>query len=131
MTAKKRTRRQRHSYSPEIVDLICERIAVDGLALRQICQDTSMPARSTLFLWLRRYPEFAREYTSAKQFQIECLADDMIDIADDRANDWIERESPDGKKVRVFDPENFRRSKQQIGALHWRISKLKPKRYCW
>jgi len=100
VTAKKRTRRQRHSYSPEIVDLICERIAVDGLALRQICQDTSMPARSTLFLWLRRYPEFAREYTFAKQFQIECLADEMVDIADGRANDWIEREGPDCKKIR-------------------------------
>jgi hypothetical protein len=55
----------------------------------------------------------------------------MVDIADDRANDRIEREGPDGKKVRVFDPENFRRSEQQIATLHWRISKLKPKRYHW
>jgi hypothetical protein len=48
----------------------------------------------------------------------------MIDIADGGANDWIERDGPDGDKVRVFD-------KQQIGALQWRISKLKPKRYHW
>jgi len=126
VTAGKRTRRQRHSYSAEVVDLICERIAVDGVALRQICQDRSMPARSTLFVWLRRHPEFAREYTSAKQFQIQCLADETIDIADD-ASDWIERDGPDGKKVRVFDPENFGQSKQRIGALQWLISKLKPK----
>jgi hypothetical protein len=55
----------------------------------------------------------------------------MVDIANDRANDCIEREGPDGKMVRVFDQENLRRSKQQIGALQWRISKLKPKRYGW
>ena len=131
MSTKKPMRRQRHSYSPEVVDLICERIAVDGVALRQICQDTSMPARSTLFLWLRQRPDFRQKYASAKQFQIQCMADEMIDIADDRASDWIEREGPDGKKARVFDPENFRQSKQQIGALQWRISKLKPKRYHW
>jgi len=40
----------------------------------------------------------------------------MVDIADDRANDWFEREGPDGKMVRVFDHENFQRSKRQIAA---------------
>jgi hypothetical protein len=44
-------------------------------------------------------------------------------------NDWIEREGQDGKKVRVLDPENVRHSKLRIGALQWRISKLRPKRY--
>ena len=57
------------------------------------------------------------------------VADDMIDIADGRTNDWIERDGPDGEKVCVSDDENFRRRKQQIGALHRRLSKLKPKRY--
>jgi hypothetical protein len=114
-----------------VADLICERIAVDGLALREICRDAGMPARSTLFLWLRQRRDFREKYTSAKWFQWQCLADDMVDIADGRANDWIEREGPDGKKVRVSDDENFRRRKKQVGALHWRLSKLRPKRYQW
>ena len=54
----------------------------------------------------------------------------MIDIADGRANDLIERDGPEGKKARVSDDENFRRRKKQI-ALHWRLSKVKPKRYSW
>ena len=90
-----------------------------------------MPARSTVFVWLRQRRDFREQYTLAKRFQIQWLADEMVDIADDRANDWIESEGPDGKKLRVFNPENFRRSKLQIGALHWRLSKLKPKRYHW
>ncbi len=31
------------------------------------------------------HPEFAREYMSAKQFQIQSLADEMVDLADVQA----------------------------------------------
>jgi hypothetical protein len=123
MTTQKLTRRQRHPYSPEVAGLICERLAADGASLRQICQDTSMPARSTVFVWLRQRPDFREEYTIAKQFQIQWMADEMVDIADGRA----EREGSNGQTIRVS--ENFRR--QEIAALHSRISKLKPKRYGW
>ena len=131
MSTRNLSRRQRHSYNAGLADLICERIAVDGLALREICRDAGMPARSTVFLWLRQRPDFRKEYVSAKWLQWQWLADDMIDIADGRADDRIEREQPDGKQVRVSDDENFRRRKKQVGALQWRLSKLRPKRYHW
>jgi len=130
VTTKKPTRRPRHAYSPELTDLICERL-LDGTSLRQICQDKNMPARSAIIVWLAKHKEFARKYMIARQIQIDCLLGDMLDIADDCSKDWIEREGPDGKKFRVFDYENFRRSKRQMGALQWRISKLTPKRYHW
>jgi hypothetical protein len=114
MTAKTHRRRQRHSYSPEVADLICERI-FDDVSLRQICLDRNMPARSTLFVWLRRHPEFAREYQFAKWLQWQWMVDAMVDIADGRAGDR--------------NPESFRLAKQQIAALQSRVSKLKPKRY--
>ncbi|MEA3072196.1 MAG: hypothetical protein QOD29_3642 [Alphaproteobacteria bacterium] len=123
MTTKKPTRRPRHAYSPELTDLICERL-LDGTSLRQICQDKNMPARSAIIVWLAKHKEFARKYMIARHIQIDCLLGDMLDIADDCSKDWIEREGPDGKKFRVFDHENFRRSKRQMGALQWRISKL-------
>jgi hypothetical protein len=130
VTSKIPARRRRHGYSAELVDLICERL-VDGQSLRQICEDKNMPARSTLFVWLQKHKRFAREYTLAKWFQIECLLDDMLDMANDRSSDWVEREGPDGKKFRVFNPENLRRSELQIATHHWRISKLMLKRYRW
>ena len=114
MTTKRHTRRQRHSYSPQVADLIWDRL-LDDVSLRQICQDPNMPARSTLFLWLRRHPEFAREYKFAKWLQIQWMADDIVDIADDQANDG--------------NPENFRLAKWRIAALASRLSKLKPKKY--
>ena len=58
------------------------------------------------------------------------LMDEILEIADDSSNDWIDREGPDGKKYRVFNPDSIRRSKR-IGARKWLISKLMPKRYGW
>jgi hypothetical protein len=126
----KPTRRRRHDYSPEIADLICDRIA-GGASLRQICQDANMPAKSTIFVWLEEHQDFARLYTLARQMQIEDLMDEILEIADDSSNDWIDREGPDGKKYRVFNPDSIRQSKLRIGARKWLISKLMPKRYGW
>ena len=91
----KLTRRRRHDYSPEIADLICDRIA-EGASLRQICQDANMPAKSTIFVWLEEHEDFARSYALARQIQIEDLMDEILEIADDSSNDWIDREGPDG-----------------------------------
>jgi hypothetical protein len=133
-TAQDRTtkppRRQRHDYSPEIADLICDHIA-EGASLRQICQNPNMPARSTIFVWLEEHEDFARSYTLARQIQIEDLMDEILEIADDSSNDWIDGEGPDGKRYRVFNPDSIRQSKLRIGARKWLISKLMPKRYSW
>ena len=126
----KRTRRRRHDYNPEIANLICDRIA-EGASLRQICQDATMPARSTIFVWLEEHEDFARLYRLARQLQIEDLVDEILEIADDSSNDWVDREGQDGKKYRVFNPDSIRRSKLRIGARKWLISKLMPKRYGW
>jgi hypothetical protein len=87
VTTKKPTRRPRHAYSPELTDLICERL-LDGTSLRQICQDKNMPARSAIIVWLAKHKEFARKYMIARQIQIDCLPGDMLDIADDCSKDW-------------------------------------------
>jgi hypothetical protein len=67
-------------------------------------------------------------YTLAKRMQIEDQLDETLEMADDSTNDWIDREGPDGKKYRVFNPDNIRRSNLQIAARHWLISKLMPKK---
>jgi hypothetical protein len=115
------SRRRRHSiYTQEIGRAICYRI-VEGESLRQICQDASMPGRSTVFLWLQEHEEFARSYTLAKRLQIDDLLGEVIKIVDD---DWVYQEGPDGKKYRIFNPDSFRRSKQQLAARHSRIAAL-------
>jgi hypothetical protein len=62
---------------------------------------------------------------------VRCSWDEILEIVDDSSNDWIEREGPDGKKYREFNPDNLRRCKLRIAAREWLLSKLLPKRYSW
>jgi len=50
-----------------------------------------MPAKSTIFVWLEEHEDFARSYSLARQIQIEDLVDEILEIADDSSNDWIDR----------------------------------------
>ena len=89
MTTKKPTRRPRHAYSPELTDLICERL-LDGTSLRQICQDKNMPARSAIFVWLAKHKEFARNYMIANDpGLVEAGNEAQLDrVPADAENNW-------------------------------------------
>jgi ribosome-binding protein aMBF1 (putative translation factor) len=118
--AKKASRRRRHAgYTPEIARLICDRV-VAGESLRQICQDTSMPARSTVFVWLEEYEDFAAQYRSAKGWQIEDLLDQIFEITDSNL---------DRMEAGNFDPASFRQAKRQIAARKQLVAKLRPKKF--
>ena len=107
---------------------ICLRI-MEGESVRGICEDMAMPARRTVLNWLRDDEEFRAAYAKAKQFQAEMIADEILDIADDGRNDWMERRRDDGTTQIVFDHEHVQRSKVRIEARKWLAAKLAPKRY--
>jgi hypothetical protein len=118
--AKKASRRRRHAgYTTEIARLICDRVLA-GESLRQICQDTSMPARSTVFVWLEEYEHFAAQYRSAKRWQIEDLLDEIGEITDS---------SLDRIEAGNFDPDGLRQAKRQIATRKLLVAKLRPKKY--
>lgn len=119
------------AYSVEIGRKICARI-VEGKSLRQICEAAGMPTKTTVMRWLAddRRPDFRDQYARAREAQMESLADEIMEIADDSRNDFIDRVSKDGKTTeRTFDPENVQRSRLRIEARKWLMSKLAPKKY--
>lgn len=95
-------------YSKELVSNICVKIA-NGKSLREICKEKTMPALSSIFLWLSEYTEFSDQYARAKEEQSELFADEIVEIADNE---------PDPQRARV-----------KIDARKWVASKLKPKKY--
>lgn len=115
------------SYTIEIGDAICERIA-EGESLRSICRADDMPNKSTVFRWLEADDDFATKYARAKAFQAESLADEIMDIADDGTNDWMERNSEDNPGW-VVNGEAIQRSRLRVDARKWAASKLLPKKY--
>lgn len=115
-------------YSQELVDRICAELAL-GRSLRSVCLSDEMPSMSSIFNWLRIYPEFVQQYTRAKEESADALTDEMLDIADDASNDWMERQNSDGSTYEVVNGDHIQRSRLRIETRKWIASKLKPKKY--
>lgn len=98
--------------------------------MRSICKDEDMPSRQTLFTWMRLHEEFLDQYARAKEESADALFEEIIDIADDGANDWMEREDDEGNNVGwKLNGEHIQRSKLRVDTRKWAASKLKPKKY--
>lgn len=116
-------------YSLEIADLICARIA-EGESLRSICRDEGMPAKGSVFRWLRVHPEFAANYDRAIEARSDAHIEEILDIADDGTNDWMAVADKDGSQTawRV-NGEHIARSRLRVDTRKWVASKMKPKKY--
>lgn len=118
------------AYNDDVADRICNGLA-DARSLRSICCDQDMPSQSTVFRWLGddRYIAFREQYARAREAQADAIFDEMLDIADDGTNDWMERKREDGSTDEVVNHEHISRSKLRIEARKWMAAKLRPKVY--
>jgi hypothetical protein len=115
--------------TPEIADEICARLS-DARSLRSICLDEDMPGQTTVFKWLRQHEEFAKQYARARETQADALFDEILDIADNGSNDWMERHDDEGGNIGWRENgEALNRSKIRIDARKWMAGKLRPKVY--
>jgi hypothetical protein len=116
-------------YTEELAREICSRIAA-GESLRRICEDDHMPAPTTVHSWVLDGGEFSNQYTKARQIQAETFVDELMDIADDGSNDWMERTGKDGENLGwVVNGEAVQRSRLRLDTRKWYASKIIPKIY--
>lgn len=79
-------------------------------------------------MWLRKHPEFVNQYTRAKEESADAMAEDVLDIADDASNDWME--ANDGENLAFkLNGEHIQRSRLRIETRKWLMAKMKPKKY--
>ena len=123
------------TYTPELADLICEQIA-DGKSLRSICAAEGMPGKSTVFRWLAENEAFRDQYARAREAQADALADDILDIADEKCttvradkHHGTKADDDDGNVEVVFDSAAVARNRLRVDARKWIAAKLKPKVY--
>jgi hypothetical protein len=114
--------------SQEVRDLICEQLA-DGKSLRETLKQDGMPAMSHVFRELAADKAFQEQYARAKEFGIERMADELLDISDDGRNDFMERDLGDGVVTQQLNSEHIQRSKLRVDTRKWLLSKLAPKKY--
>ncbi|MBB2702039.1 UNVERIFIED_ORG: hypothetical protein GGE63_000120 [Rhizobium esperanzae] len=89
-----------------------------------------MPAKSTVLAWLAddEKSAFRTRYAQAREIQADGFVDEMVEIADDGSNDWMEKQF--GEETRwVENGEALRRSQLRISTRQWIAEKLKPKKY--
>lgn len=116
-------------FTQDLADRICEMLA-EGMSMRSVCREDDMPCMSTVFKWLREKPEFSQQYARAKEESADALFEDLLDIADDGTNDWMERTNAEGENVGwQVNGEALQRSRLRVDVRKWALSKLKPKKY--
>ena len=112
------------TFDTSVATEICLELA-EGRTLREICRRRGIP-ESTVRGWVADDREgFAAQYARARDFGLDTMVDELIEITDDGTNDF--RSDKDGN-VR-FDHEHVQRSRLRVDARKWYLAKLAPKRY--
>ena len=112
------------TYSQEIADEVCRRLA-GGESLRAICRDEGIPDELTVRLWALDDREgFATQYARAREVQYLAIADELLEIADDGRNDWMQRRGNDERGGWEFngvfrDSSDGRLATGPDGRLNW------------
>lgn len=124
-----KTRGRPTTYNQALADEICERLA-NGESLRSICRDEHMPPDPTVRNWVVYDVDgFAAQYTRARDAGLDVMAEQVLEIADDGTNDWMEKHGKNGGTFIAENGEAMARSRLRFDARRWYLSKLAPKRY--
>lgn len=114
-------------YDVSTTKIICDRLCA-GESLRTICDDKDMPSTTSVFRWLAAHEEFRAQYAHAREVQADAIFEEILDIADNAKNDWMERRGDDDAGWQA-NGEHIQRSKLRIDARKWMAGKLAPKKY--
>jgi hypothetical protein len=74
-----------------------------------------------------RHEDFGLQYARAREHQMQLRADELLEIADDASNDWMDVETESGRVVRTLDHEHVKRSEVRIKTRMWLMQRYAPK----
>lgn len=114
------------SYTQEIADEICERIA-GGETLSSVCRDERMPMRRTIYDWIVSNETFSAHIARARELGADAIADDTLRIADTPVDAYIEKAGKDGVEITKKDAIEHRRL--QVDTRLKLLAKWCPKKY--
>jgi hypothetical protein len=121
------TRGRPSTFTQDIADRICERLA-DGETLRAICRDDDMPDERTVRRWaLDDVEGFSPQYARAREIGYHSLFDQMLEIADTPQHGVTTKESEKGTEIRTGDMIEHRRLR--VDTRKWMLAKALPKVY--
>ena len=88
-----------------------------------------MPAEATVRQWvLHNRDGFYAQYAEAREIGYQTMADELLEIADNGQNDWMERNAGDDAGWQA-NGEHVQRSRLRLDTRKWLLSKALPKIY--
>lgn len=119
-------------FNQEVADAICLRMS-QGESLRSICRDEKMPHLSMVMRWLNNVQDefrlFREQYAQARQALTEHWAEEIIEIADDGSNDYMDRKKEDGSSYETLNSEHINRSRLRVDTRKWLMARMAPRKY--
>lgn len=115
---------QRAATPEERVHRVLARIA-SGQLVRRSCEAEGID-RETLYRWRDASAANATAYARARSDQADAMAEECIDIADDKSRD-VKHVNEYGELV--LDTEFASRSRLRFDARKWLVATIDPKRY--
>ncbi len=113
-------------YNKALAKEICTTIATNSKGIKTLCQENPhWPNKDSIFTWLKDNKEFSDQYAQAKRLQIECVVDELLEIADDDSKDHVI--DPEGQIH--FNNQAIQRARLKIDTRKWLACKLVPKVY--
>jgi hypothetical protein len=101
-----------------------------GGHVREIADEPGFPVASTIYAWLASNEAFRELYAVAKDLQMDAMAEEILAIADDGRNDWVEKYDQEGNpRGSLLDKEAVMRSKLRVDTRKWIMAHRSPKKY--
>lgn len=97
-------------FSEELADTIYERM-VGGEHIVQICQDETMPGRTTIYRWMADNPQFGTRMARAREGLADYVAWKILEMAEKSTN------------------ETANADRVKLAAWQWHAARLAPKKY--
>lgn len=108
---------------PDIIERLCS-----GMSLQEICRQEDMPNISTVLRWVATDEEMRNQYVRAMEIRADLHHEELLSIADDGRNDWMEIHGEDSIGYRI-NGEAVARSKLRIETRKWSMSRMAAKKY--
>ena len=116
----------------QVKEWLIETIEHSSYSLRKVLQVFSgTPDRRLIYSWLKLDETFNRQYRACRVSMADFLAEEVMEIADDSRNDFMESLDKQGKNVDgwKFNGDNVQRDKLRIWTRMWIMAKMQPTKY--
>lgn len=112
------------AFNQVAADAVCDLIR-DGKSLRAACRELEL-APSTILLWSKENKEFSEQYARAREVGYKLLADEIIDIADEKE---VQVRYDGEDTILDLSPTAIARNRLRVDTRKWMLSKMLPKIY--